>query len=261
MEESKRKTGIEVVGDVSWGTHFCLFYQGKQDLADVLVPYFKAGLENNEFCMWITSDPLVAKDAKRSLEREVRNLDEYFDKGQIEILDYDQWYTKSGKFDAERVLDGWAEKEEQALKKGFEGLRLTGNTFWLEKNGWKDFYDYEEKINSVIGKYRMIAVCTYSLEKCGASEILDVVANHQFAMIKREGKWQTVIGAEHKKAEEEIGKYREHLEEMIKERTLELDEKVKGLETFHDAAVDRELKMEELRNKVKELESRLKEKR
>ncbi|MHC4720030.1 MAG: MEDS domain-containing protein, partial [Planctomycetota bacterium] len=54
MEEKARKTGIEIVGDVPWGTHFCQFYQTKDDLIDVLVPYFKAGLKNNEFCMWVT---------------------------------------------------------------------------------------------------------------------------------------------------------------------------------------------------------------
>ncbi len=51
MENKTRKTGIDVIGDVEWGTHFCLFYQTKEDLAEVLVPYFKAGLENNEFCI------------------------------------------------------------------------------------------------------------------------------------------------------------------------------------------------------------------
>lgn len=35
-----RKFGIDIVGDVAWGTHFCQFYQTKQDLIDILVPYF-----------------------------------------------------------------------------------------------------------------------------------------------------------------------------------------------------------------------------
>ena len=46
-----RESGISFVGAVPWGTHLCLFYEDKQDLLDILVPYFKAGLENNEFCM------------------------------------------------------------------------------------------------------------------------------------------------------------------------------------------------------------------
>lgn len=50
--------GAALTGDFAWGTHLCQFYQTRDDLVDVLVPYFKTGLENNEFCMWITSEPL-----------------------------------------------------------------------------------------------------------------------------------------------------------------------------------------------------------
>jgi len=69
-------------------------------------------------------------------------------------------------------------------------LRLSGNTFWLEKQDWVKFADYEAVVNSVIGKYKMLAICTYCLDKCGASEILDVGHNHQFALIKWRGDWK-----------------------------------------------------------------------
>ena len=90
MEEKNRKTGIDIVGDTPWGTHLCIFYQSKEDLIDILVPYFKAGLENNEFCMWVTSKPLKTEEAKSLLEKAIKNLDDYIKKGQIEILDYGQ---------------------------------------------------------------------------------------------------------------------------------------------------------------------------
>ncbi len=51
LEERNRETGIAAIGAVPWGTHLCLFYETKQDLFDVLVPYFKTGLENNESCI------------------------------------------------------------------------------------------------------------------------------------------------------------------------------------------------------------------
>ena len=109
-----RHTGIHIIGDVPWGTHFCQFYQDQQDLIDILVPYFKAGLENNEFCMWITSEPLRAEEAKAALAREVDNLDDYLRNGQIEILDYSEWYTVGGRFEAGPVLQGWVDKLEAA---------------------------------------------------------------------------------------------------------------------------------------------------
>ena len=189
-EKTLRKTGIDILGDVPWGTHFCLFYNTKQDLINILVPYFRAGLENNEFCMWVVSEPLNAEDAKGALRLAVRDLDAYINKGQIEILDYSDWYTKTGQFEANKVLQGWAQKHDSAVERGFDGLRLTGNTFWLQKKDWGKFADYEAVVNGVIGKYKMLAVCTYSLERCGASEILDVEHNHQFSLIKWKGNWK-----------------------------------------------------------------------
>jgi len=58
MAGKLRETGIAVLGSVPWGTHICQWYETKRDLLDVMVPYFKAGLENNELCVWITSEPL-----------------------------------------------------------------------------------------------------------------------------------------------------------------------------------------------------------
>ncbi len=51
MGAETRKTAIGAVDNVPWGTHLCQFYRTKEDLIDVLAPYFKAGLENNEFCI------------------------------------------------------------------------------------------------------------------------------------------------------------------------------------------------------------------
>ncbi|MDD1751702.1 MAG: PAS domain S-box protein, partial [Methanotrichaceae archaeon] len=210
-----RRSGIEVVGDVPWGTHFCQFYETGQDLIEVLVPYFHEGLKGNEFCMWITSEPLQVDQAKAALQAAVPDLDRYIEKGQIEILDYDQWYTRSGKFSADEVLRGWIDKLTAALERGYDGLRLTGNTFWLEKANWANFTKYEESVNNVIGRYRMLAICTYSLRKCGAMEILDVLANHQFALVKRSGKWEIVESAHHKKIEQALRRSEEMLRTAI----------------------------------------------
>jgi PAS domain S-box-containing protein len=196
-----RKFGLELVGNVPWGTHLCQFYETKEDLIAILVPYFTEGLRNNEFCMWVTSLPLEAEEAKQALKKSVPELDQYFQKGQIEILPYTEWYLLGGSFNSDRVLQDWIRKEKAALDSGFDGLRLTANTFWLERNGWKAFTEYEEQVNKAIGQHKMIAVCTYSLDKCNANEVIDVVKNHQFALIKRSGKWELIESSEIKKVQ------------------------------------------------------------
>jgi PAS domain S-box-containing protein len=206
-----RQSGIEVVGPVPWGTHFCQFYQTSQDLLDVLVPYFAEGLAARECCMWVTSAPLPAEQAWTALRAALPELQRYERQGQIEIVEYSQWYIRSGRFDPEAVLQGWVEKLELALKRGFEGLRLAGNTFWLEEKQWGSFAAYEQAVNEVIGRYRMIALCSYSLERCGATEILDVIANHQFALVKREGRWEVIRRSEQERMQRALREQQERL--------------------------------------------------
>jgi PAS domain S-box-containing protein len=204
MDDKLRDSGIDVIGWVPWGTHFCQFYKTKQDLLDILLPYFKAGLENNEFCMWVTSEPLLVAEAREAMRGAVKDFDNYLSRGQIEIIPYDEWYLLGGTFDDDRVLKGWVGKLEEALSRGYSGLRLTGNTFWLERNHWQAFTEYEAKVNNVIGKYRMMAACTYSLDRCDGAAVIDVVRNHQFALIKQEGKWDIIESALYKQARQDF---------------------------------------------------------
>jgi hypothetical protein len=37
--------------DMPWGSHVCQFYERKEDLVKMLVPYFKQGLEKNDACV------------------------------------------------------------------------------------------------------------------------------------------------------------------------------------------------------------------
>ena len=48
----------------------------------------------------------------------------------------------------------------------------------------------------------MMAICTYCLDRCNATEIIDVVTNHQFTLIKREGRWEQIESPKRKKSEE-----------------------------------------------------------
>ena len=111
MTERISKTVLNIINQSPWGAHICQFYQTKEDLIEVLVPYFKAGLENNEFCMWVTSEPLKVKEAKASLKKQVKDLDDYLKKGQIEIFDASEWHSSLGKFEADQIMKEWAEKQ------------------------------------------------------------------------------------------------------------------------------------------------------
>jgi PAS domain S-box-containing protein len=62
---------------------------------------------------------------------------------------------------------------------------------------------------------------------------------------------------ERRLVEEELEKHHKHLEELVTERTTELEAKIAEIERFNKLFVDREFRIKELREKVKELERKL----
>ena len=222
MTTEMRKTGVEIVGDMPWGTHFCLFYETTTDLLETLVSYCKAGLEGQEFCLWVVAEPLSVEEATRALKQAVPDLDRYFSDHSIEIVAARDWYLQDGKFDLNRVIGGWNEKLARASARGYAGVRVTGDTAWLEKKDWKDFCEYEDSLNQAVANQRLAVLCTYPLAACGASEILDVVRTHQFAVTKRRGGWDVIETAGHKQAKAEIKRLNAELEQRVTERTRQL---------------------------------------
>ena len=112
-----RRTGIGVVGDVPWGTHFFMFHETKEDLFDILGPFFKAGLENSELCVWIISEPLKEEAACASLAEGIPGFDRYWDHGDIEILRGREWYMTADELDLDRVSQSWNNKMNHAGKR------------------------------------------------------------------------------------------------------------------------------------------------
>jgi signal transduction histidine kinase len=236
MENVMRQSGLSSVGSVPWGAHFCQFYGDGPDLVDSLVPYFKAGLDANEKCLWVAAEPLRAHDARTALRNAVPDLDRRIERKQIEIINHDEWYTRTGKADADGTLRAWVDREQQALAEGFDGLRLTGNTYWVERSDWSGFADYEARVSKTFAGRNIIGLCSYCLGRCQPSDILDVVANHQFALTRRVGEWHLIESASLRMAKEELHRVNSELEQRVQERTAELERAVRARDEFLSVA-------------------------
>ncbi len=185
-----RDTGLPAVGDVPWGTHFCLLHDTRAELLETVAPFFARGLAANEFCMWITSQTLSAAEAEAALREVVPRLDQYLASGQMEIVDFHDWYMLDEGFDPDRALQKVAGRLMSALERGFDGLRISGSTFSLARDDWEAFVRYEAAIDRIVGSKRILALCTYSLQKWSMCEIFDVIATHDFALSKEGGSWR-----------------------------------------------------------------------
>jgi DNA-binding CsgD family transcriptional regulator len=194
MSLKTRKTGLAILGDVPWGSHLCLFYETKQDLLDTVVPYFRAGLENNEFCIWAVSGPLDEDEARIALGQGIPSFGDRA--AGVEIIPGREWYLGDGQADPKKITNGWQAKLATALAQGYEGIRVSGNAFWLGTAHWKAFREYEQQLNGAFAGSRMIALCTYPFTASRATDVLDVARAHGVAVARRNGNWEFIETAE-----------------------------------------------------------------
>ncbi|HWD92164.1 MAG TPA: MEDS domain-containing protein [Verrucomicrobiae bacterium] len=214
-----RRTGIPVLGTVPWGTHCCHFYETKEDLLESLTGFFKAGLEDGEFCLWIVSPPISINNAIAALRNAVPDFEERLTRHDIEIIPYEQWYLTDGVFDLSRLKERLREKLNEMSQTGHTGARATGNTGWLHEKDWRDFREYEKELNSLIADQRIVVLCTYPLTTTPAAQIMDVASVHNLVTARRHGHWEVVETPELKEANARIQKASEQLERRIRDRT------------------------------------------
>jgi two-component sensor histidine kinase len=235
-------SGIEAIGSVGWGTHFCQFYETADDLVSTLVPYFKAGLDGGERCMWVTAPPLRAAEATDALRNAVPDLDRRLARGDIEIMDHDRWYhAGGGKMGADAVISGWLRRKDEALALGYAGMRVTGNTYFLEADDWDSFAEYEEKVNACFCDQRILTLCSYCTLRCDAGHALDVVQNHEFALARRRGAWTMVESSSVKQAKQALARANAELEMRVEQRTSALSK----------ALFEKDILLKEVHHRVK----------
>ena len=174
--------GLPGIKHIPYGVHMCNFYNTRDELITALVPFFAAGLRNNERCIWITAAPLHAADAVVELEKTSPDARSAIASGSLVVRDYEDWYAEAGALKGNQVVDLWLAEEARALAGGYSGLRITGNVTFLRSEDWQLFMEYEELVNKAFQGRRIVTLCTYQLVSCGAAEMFDVVRRHNGAL-------------------------------------------------------------------------------
>jgi PAS domain S-box-containing protein len=238
MESGLTKSGIGNIGDIPWGTHFCQFYESKKDLLDILIPYFKTGLERNEFCIWGVFYPLDVRDARNALRRAVPGADARMASGDIEIVPQSLWYRGDSADDLLLPIRDWETKLEKALARGCAGMRVNVSAAWLVQRDRRDLNAYEHKFSEMIANRRMILLCAYPLPAGQADEISSAGHTHRFAIARRDGSWQAVATPELIHARAEVKRLNRELElrgiERTRERAIAESDRKQEAETLRD---------------------------
>jgi hypothetical protein len=98
---------LEVRLNLQWGAHPSQFYRTREEMRELVVPFFRQGLKEDEACVWVGREPLSAEALPEA--------------NQIDCHDPDE-------LSSDRLL-------QRALNQGYRGLRVAGDTRELRAIG------------------------------------------------------------------------------------------------------------------------------
>ena len=189
-----RESGIAAIGTVAWGTHLCQFYETRDDCFQALIPYFKAGLEAGEYCVWVLSQPSDKSEALAALGTAVPDIAARYQRGDIDLRYAAEWYRGGNAPHISDVSGTWGLELATCLEEGHRGVRVGENCGWPDANDRNPVCRYERVLGKTVTDRRMLSLCTYPLANRLAIEVLDVARMHHFAVVCQGGAWDVIHG-------------------------------------------------------------------
>jgi hypothetical protein len=163
--------------------HICAFFRTPEEQNELLMPFFKEGIDRGEKVFHIV-------DGRRRAEHLCACSDHGIDvasaeaSGQLEVRPWEDAYLKDGYFDGDRMVQ--ILEDVLATNRDKYGLtRLMGNMEWALEAlpGVNDIVEYETKLNYVIPKYPDPVICVYDLNRHSGSVVMDILRTHPMVII------------------------------------------------------------------------------
>lgn len=197
--------------------HVCCIYENEENHVSILRSYLLGGLLNNEKILLAverkdiigcllsllkdlifveTEDGSMASDddgnaIKRSVEHE-RSIYDFYERGQIVFMTYNQSYLVDDCFVADRVAGQIKAFAEEAEKEGYSGCRLSaGPPIFLVDSSQpgiiEEFVQYEAKINFILEEVHNCTIwCLYDRTHLPQDFMMRILYSHSTAVIKNE---------------------------------------------------------------------------
>src|SRR6201996_364542 len=186
-----------VLAGVKHGTHLCAFYETKDDLIDLVLPFFTGGAKRGDACVWMMP-------ASGSAEEDALRAHAAVAESGIELYEGRKFYLTESHFEREPVASFWNEKLPRALDAGRSGLSASGDAFWLQPSDGNAFIEYEAYLSKTIVDKPITLLCTYPLSASKSGDIFDVACAHHFAIAKRKKRWEVIKGWGEERGEERV---------------------------------------------------------
>jgi sugar-specific transcriptional regulator TrmB len=149
--------------------HLIFVYDSHEAKYNVLFNYLKVGLGNGEAGVYVTSDEKPSRITEAMKQFGIP-VEEYKRTGALQILGYEDIYIIDGKFNMTTTINLWNKLYKEALKKGFKGLRVTGEVAcFFKHNLIGELMEYEKAMHRILD-IPMVAICAYNAKQINRSK-------------------------------------------------------------------------------------------
>jgi len=164
--------------------HICAFFDSREEQYEVLLPYFKEGLDNQEEVITIFEGYAHCEHCER-LTKGGLPVEEKMAAGQLKVLASEETYLKDSVFSSERMFNMLEQALTDAQNGPYGAVRTCGDMEWALKNlpGTDELMEYEARVNLLTPKYNCTLLCVYDISRFSGQAIADVLASHSHVIL------------------------------------------------------------------------------
>ena len=161
MDEARIQELARIMDQVKPRDHLVLFYDSTKAKHNTLFSYLKAGLKTDEAVVYVCAEE-TPDQIEEAMSKFGIQVEKYLQSGALIILDYTSMYIQGGEFDMDKVMNAWSRLYDDAIARGFKGMRVTGEmSCFIRHDLINELIEYEHALHTVLD-IPMAAICAYN---------------------------------------------------------------------------------------------------
>ena len=169
---------------LKFGDHLCFLIENDEEQFYTSMPFIKAGIENNEKCIYIGDN-----DNCRKFGEFLENFDidviDIKKTGQLIIANYNDLFPLEGSFIPEKMLNLFKITIENIPDEGWQGLRIIQDMSWLADDPQLNdkLMEYESELRYNILEKSVIFLCQYDRRKFERETLVQILKLHNTVIV------------------------------------------------------------------------------
>ena len=127
-----RPTVSDTLLNVQVHDHVCLLYETPEEQFQTALPFLKAGLDKQDYCIYV-ADENTTQTVMERMRRENLDVDTAVASGRLALLTKRESFLRNGAFHADQMIEFLKEGCGQAKARGFSACRGTGEMTCAER--------------------------------------------------------------------------------------------------------------------------------